>query len=344
MPTLVKPPRLKQGDTIGLISPSWCGAGMVPHRYKNGIKNLFQLGFRTLIGAHTLDVTGYTAGSAIERAHDINTMFANKQVKAIMCTIGGDHSNQVIPYLNWDIIKKNPKIFIGYSDATVLHLAFYTQAKLITFYGPCLITQFGEYPNILEYSKNYFLKATVNSNPIGKIVPSSKYTDEVMNWFDRSDLKRPRKLSSNIGFEWLRGGHAQGILLGGCLPSLMHLRGTKYWPSFDKKLLFLEIPEGESIYHGLKVETVDSLLADLELSQVFEGINALIIGKIYRYNREDNELLKQRILAITKKYSFPILYNVNFGHTDPIITIPYGIKATLNSDEDEFYIKESALL
>lgn len=122
---------------------------------------LQDLWFKVKICKNALKITGHTADSPKERAEDINNFFKDKEIKAIICFIGGNHSNQVLKYLDFNLIKRNPKIFIGYSDITVLHFAFYTQANLITFYGPAVLAQFAENPRILPYTEEYFKKAVI---------------------------------------------------------------------------------------------------------------------------------------------------------------------------------------
>ncbi|MCL5795297.1 MAG: LD-carboxypeptidase, partial [Patescibacteria group bacterium] len=137
---------------------------------------------------------------------------------------------------------------------------------------------------------------------------------------------RPRKMKKNSGWIWLNEGKAKGILIGGCLASLMHLRGTKYWPNFQNAILFWEISESDSsIFRGKPVSLVDSHLTDLENSGVFKKISGMIVGRPYRYSREMERKLINLIKEKTKKYNFPILYRVDFGHTDPMITLPIGV-------------------
>lgn len=336
------PKSLKKGDTIGIISPSWCGAGLFPHRFRNGINQLLKLGFNSKVARNALSITNYTAGSPIDRATDVNNMFKDKKIKAILCTIGGNHSNQLLQYLNWKVIKNNPKIFVGFSDITVLQIAMYSKTRLVTFYGPQLLNQFAEYPNMHNYTRDYFLKATSTKNSIGHITPSDTWTDEVLDWAKKLDLKRPRKMKTNEGWIWLKKGTAKGKLLGGCISSLMHLRGTEYWPSFKNTIFFWEIPEGETILKGESVATIDSYLTDLQLSSVFNQIQGMIIGRPYRYSKKEITLLKEIILKRTYNYNFPILFNVNFGHTDPIITIPIGVEAKIDSTKNDFIIMETA--
>lgn len=344
MKHLLKSKFLKVGDTIGLISPSAPLAGLVPHRTQRGIKMLEDLGFRVKIGKHALKVTGYTAGTPKERAEDINSFFKDKEVEAIICFIGGNHSNQILEHLDFDLIKKNPKIFIGYSDATVLHFALYTQSNLITFYGPAILTQFAENPKVLPYTEEYFKKAVMETKPIGKIKPSSYWTDEILDWFKKEDLKRARKMKNNKGWQWLKQGKTQGPILGGCITSMMHLRGTKYWPDFSDSILFWETPESSDDFtKGEKVENIDSYLTDLELSGLFKNIKGMIVGRFFGYSKQEQKEIIKIIKEKTSDHKFPILLNVDIGHSDPMITVPLGVKVKIDSSNNLFEIKESGI-
>ena len=342
---LIKPTHLQKGDTIGIISPSAPLAGLVSHRVKKSIAMFKELGFKVKIGKHALKVTGHTAGNPKERAQDINDFFKDKSIKAIFTFIGGNHSNQLLKYLDFALIKKNPKIFIGYSDATVLHFAFLTRANLVTFYGPAALTQFAENPKIFSYTQEYLEKAIILPKPIGMITPSSRWTDEILDWFKKEDLKRPRKMKGNRGWQWLKKGEAEGPLLGGCITSMMHLRGTKYWPDFSGSILFWEIPESEGDFtKGESIATIDAYLTDLELSGVFNKIKGMIIGRPFGYSSQQVKdlirIIKQRING----YNLPILFGVDIGHTDPMMTIPLGIRVKINSDKQLFKFVESGVL
>jgi len=342
MTHLLKPKSLKIGDTIGLISPSAPLAGLVPHRTKKGIQGLERLGFKVKIGKNALKVTGHTAGTPHERAEDINFFFADKEVKAIFSFIGGNHSNQILKYLDFNLIKKNPKIFLGYSDATVLHFALYTKAHLVTFYGPTVLTQFAENPNVIPYTEMYFKKALMRDKPICKIQPSSRWTDEILDWFKKEDLKRPRMMKKNQGWKWLRRGKAKGKILGGCITSMLHLRGTEYWPDFSNSILFWETPEnGDDFTKGEKVENIDSHLSDLELSGIFKNIKGMIVGRFFGYSEQQKREAIKVIQERTSGYKFPILLNVDIGHSDPMITIPLGVQVRIDSSKNIFDIKEN---
>ena len=344
MKVLIKPSKLNLGDTIGIISPSAPLAGLVPDRANRAIKAIEKLGFKIKVGKDALKIADHTAGSAVERAADINEFFKDKSVKAIISFIGGNHSNQTLKYLDFQLIKNNPKIFLGYSDITVLHLALLSQANLVSFYGPAALTQFGENPAILEYTLDYFKKALMSPEPIGQIKPSQEWTDETLDWFKKLDLSRPRKMKENKGWQWLKKGNATGPILGGCITSIMHLRGTKYWPDFSDCILFWEIPESDGDFtKGEKPANIDAHLADLELSGVFSKIKGMIIGRPFGYTDAETKELIEIILKSTADYNFPILFNVDIGHTDPMITIPMGVKAKIDSEKDEFVFLESGV-
>ena len=303
MTYFLKSKSLRVGDTIGLFSPSAPLAGLVPHRTQKGIQALERLGFKIKVGENALKVTGHTAGTPQERAEDINSFFEDKEVKAIFSFIGGNHSNQILKYLDFNLIKKNPKIFLGYSDATVLHFALHTKTNLVTFYGPAVLTQFAENPKVIPYTERYFKKALMTNKPIGKIQPSNQWTDEILDWFKKEDLKRPRKMKKNKGWEWLKPGKAEGKILGGCITSMLHLRGTEYWPDFSDSVLFWETPEsGDDFTKGEKVENIDSYLTDLENSGIFERIKGMIVAKFFGYTNKQEKQLIEIIKNYTVKY------------------------------------------
>lgn len=342
---LLKASHLEKGDMVGLISPSAPMAGLVPHRVEKAVNALEEMGLRTRITQNALKITDYTAGSPKERADDINDCFKDKNIKAIISFIGGNHSNQTLKYIDFNLVKENPKIFLGYSDATVLHFAFLTQASLVTFYGPAALTQFAENPQILSYTREYLEKTLFASNEKITIQPSMEWTDEILDWFEKEDLKRPRTMKKNNGWQWLKKGAAEGPILGGCISSMLHLMGTKYWPDFSGAILFWEIPESSADFtKGRSLEDIDAYLTDLELSGVFKQIKGMIIGRAFGYTDEQIVKLVELIKQRTSDYAFPILYNVDIGHTDPMITVPLGINAKIDSEGNTFDFIEKGIL
>ena len=340
---LSKPDRLEKGDVIGVIAPSSGFSAFVPHRLQNAVEYLKKEGYRVKLFPTATSSKGHSSDTPLKRANDINDAFGDDEVKAIICNIGGYTANQTLKFIDFDMIKENPKIFSGYSDISVLHYAFYAKSDLTTFYGPCTMTQFAEYPKPLSYTIDYFNKAVCSTELIGKIKPSDKWTDEIMDWFQKSDLKRSRKLIKNEGYEWLREGNAQGKIIGGCLPSIMHLKGTEYWPEHKGGIMFIDIPEGHDFTKGEPVAEVESLLTDLDLYGTLSSIKGLIIGRPTHYGKEELETLKKILVEITEPYKIPILYGADIGHTDPILTLPLGVKVKIDSHSDSFEVLESGV-
>lgn len=326
-----RPDPLKIGDKIGIISPSWCGLKYFPHRFERGIEFLKSIGLKPIISPKHPVTVKETFGNANDRATDVNNFFSDPEIKAIFVTIGGVYCNEILPFIDYKLAKNNPKIVIGYSDATSLLLSLYQKSDLVTFYGPMVMTQFAEYPTILKYTLDYFNKAVFSKNPISQIVSSTSWTDERLDWGIKSDITRPRRTKKGT-WEWLKKGQAKGIILGGCFNTISRLKGTDYLPSFDNTILFWEIPE------DVKPKYIEMMLTDLLLSDTFLKIKGMIIGRPSQYSKTENIEFNNIILKTFEEYNFPILSNVNFGHTDPILTIPEGTDAELNSDLNLFAI------
>ena len=338
---MIKPTKLKKGDTIAIIAPSSGLAKLFPHRIENARKALEQLGFQVKLFPTVSKFNNGKAGTVVDRVKDIHDAFSDRNIKAVICAIGGLSANEILGELDYDLIKKNPKIFCGYSDITLLHYAFQKKSDLVTFYGPGAMTQFGEYPEPLKYTIDFFLKAVASGEPIGKIISSEERTDEVLDWGAKEDLERPRKLLSNQGHIWLKKGKAEGRIIGGCLYSLLQVKGTEYDLDYADKILFIEVPEGEDFTKGTPLPHVDSQLMDLRNVGVFDKIKGLIVGMSFGYTEGEQSQFKELIKSHTREYDFPVLFNVNIGHADPINTVPLGVKANLDSQRDLFSIDES---
>ena len=340
---LIKPEKLQKGDTIAFIAPASGLAALTLHRLEKGKKFFEELGYKVKIFPTAEKNSGISSDTAENRAKDIMDAFKDKKIKVIISTIGGNTSHQTLEYLDFETIKKNPKILCGYSDITSLHLALYSQTGLVGFYGPAIITQFGENPKPDEFTVEHFFKAVTET--IGEVKPSQQWTDDKdVDWINKDDLKKKRKYKENNGYEWLKEGKVKGKILGGCLPVILHLAGTKYWPNFKDKILLLETPEGENYKKGESLANVDSALGDVRNLGIFKQVKGIIFGRGFGYTEEQIKELKEIILYSTRDYNFPILYNVDIGHTDPIITIPLGVQIELDSRKNKFEILESAVL
>jgi muramoyltetrapeptide carboxypeptidase len=281
-------------------------------------------------------MVGHVAGNAEQRAADINAAFADPAVSGVFCAIGGDHSNQLLNYIDFDTVRENPKPLVGYSDVTVLLCAMLSTAGVTGFYGPTVLTGLAEFPEPFAYTMKHLHAALFTTLPSGRIQPSAEWTDEYLEWSEKRDLLRPRRRQPNFGPKVLRGGTATGPLVGGCLPSLMHLRGTRFWPNFDSAILFLETPEG-----NYTPADADSHLCDLELTGVFDVISGMVVGRPYGYTPEMRANLESVIVQRTRRWAFPILTSLDFGHTEPMVTLPLGIMAKIDSYALEFRLLES---
>ena len=324
---------------MGIVSPSWGGAGAFPHRVELGVRHLQSLGFKVKIAPYALNQHGFVSDTPQRRADDINSMFGDPEVKAIIAAIGGDHSCHLLPLLDFDLIRKNPKIFMGFSDITVLNVAIWRETGLVTFNGPALLTDFAEYPKMFAYTEEYMLKALCEAQPIGPIVPSTWWTEEFLDWGLKADLERPREQLNSPGWTWLKKGKAEGILIGGCIGSLQHLRGTRFWPEWRDAVMFFETSE-----EAPSPETVDSILMDYENMDVLEKLKGLLVGRPMRYTGEEKQQLREVVLERTSQYTFPIITDMDFGHTAPQLTIPIGCRARIDVENQRFDIIDAAVV
>jgi len=341
---MIKPKMLQKGDTVAVIAPSSGLGGLCQHRVDNAKRALEGLGFRVKEFPTARKSLDGTAGTVEERTADVHAAFADKDVKAVICTIGGLAANELLTKIDYKLIRSNPKIFCGYSDISNLHYAFHRMAGLVTFYGPAAMTQFGEFPKPFQYTVDRFLKAVSEKGPIGKIAPSAGWTDETLDWFKKEDLKRPRKLQKNGGYVWLKNGSAEGPIIGGCLYSILQLKGTKFDVDYKNKMLFIETSEGQDFKKGEPLNYVNAQLGDLENAGVFDKIRGLIVGRGFGYSKEEREKFRQMILAHVKEHDFPVLSDADIGHTDPIITVPLGVRVSLDSEKGLFSIDESGVV
>lgn len=335
----MKATRLRPGDTIGIASPSWGGPAAFPHRLENGIAYLESRGFRIRVGEHARGQDGFVSGTAAERVRDLNDLFSDPAVAAIIASVGGDHSCHLLPHLDFDLIARNPKVFMGYSDVTVLNVAIWQRTGLVTFNGPAIMTDFAEYPAPLDYTIRQFERAVCTGEAIGRIDPATEWTEELLDWRTKADLTRARRMSASPGWTWLRDGVAEGELVGGCIESLQHLRGTDFWPDLEGRILFLETSEGKP-----SPARVDGILMDYENMGVMDQISGLLLGRPMYYSDAEKAELRDVVRSRTAGYPFPIVTDMDFGHTAPQFTLPLGCVARINSDSRVFEVVEPAVV
>lgn len=239
---MILPPRVRQGDTVAIVSPSAPAVAWWPHRVERGCAYLQGLGLRTRLMPNAAAQDGWLAGTPQQRADDITAAFADPEASVVLCGIGGNHANQVAPLLDYDLIRANPKVFQGYSDIAVLHWAIQKHAGLSTFYGPALTVGLAEFPEVLSYTDTALRAAWFGDQPL-RCTAAPEWTDELLDFFQQLDLTRPRRLAPSSGWVSVREGVAEGPLQGGCLETICwHLKGSTLWLDLDGAVLLLETP------------------------------------------------------------------------------------------------------
>lgn len=332
---ITKPPHLKKGDKVGIVSPSSTIAHF-PRRFKRAIESLKSLDLDVVLGKNVLNSHGHNAGTVSERADDINNFFLDPSIKAILCTTGGFNANAILPELNYKLIQQNPKIFCGYSDITIINIAIYTKAQLVTFNAPTLLPVFGEYggPNS-ETIKN-FEKMLFSNHKFGEIEFLDYYTDKNLYW-DKEDNSKPVMKKAKFPFS-VNTGVSSGILIGGNLETLCLVGGTDYMPDFKNKILFLEEMGGSTSKTERDLTYLDQL-------GVFKNISGLIYGRPYQYRTISSDRTLYTILGeIGLKYNIPIIADVDCGHTIPMLTLPIGVNVTLDATNLKILFEESATM
>lgn len=345
MKALKKPNKLKRGDKVALVSLSWGGAGDsdILWRYKQGKERLEKVfGLEVIEMKHTLAGSEYIYNHPEKRAEDLMDAFKDSSIKGIIACIGGIESVRMLPYIDFDIINNNPKIFMGYSDTTTTHL-FCFKAGISSIYGPTLLVDFAENVSMHQYTIDHIEKTLFKSEKIGKIESAAEWTSEYLPWEEKNKLVQ-RKYKENQGYELLQGkGIVKGRLIGGCFEVLDMLRGTEIFPKpeeFEDSILFLETSEEKP-----PVWFIECGLRSYGVSGILGNIKGIIWGK--PLDEKNYEEYKEIIKKVMKEYGredMPVLYNMNFGHTEPKICIPYGAMAEINCLEKSFSILESAVL
>lgn len=336
---------MKQGDTVATISLSWGGAGELLHRYEIGKRRLQEVfGLNVVETKNALKSADYIFKNPQARAEDLMEAFSDKTIKAIISNIGGEDSIRTLPYTDINVIRQNPKIFLGFSDTTVTHFACY-KAGLTSFYGTSLLVGFAENGGMHQYQIDDIKRTLFSSLPVGQIFPNKNgWTSEFLDWLDKSFQNTQRKLNESKGWNFLQGGKkVQGQLIGGCVEVLEFLKGTDYWldkSEWTDKILFLETSE-----EMMPPTNFKRALRNYAAQGVFEKISGLILGRPYnnKFVDEYNNILLEIIRDEQGNNQLPIITEMDFGHTCPTFTIPYGVVAEIDSEQKTFSILESGV-
>lgn len=330
-----QPSNLKPDDKVAIISPSSGMPFVFPWVYKQGLERL-----RTIFQLEPIEFPTacqspeYLSQNPQARADDINRAFADTSIKAIIATIGGNDQIRILPYLNKEVISANPKIFMGYSDCTNLHL-FLWNLGIISYYGGAIMTQFAMGGGMQEYTIQSIRKAFFHLS-IGEIKAALEYSDADLDWSHKENLGKKRPMYPSSGWVWhnWKDQSVTGRLWGGCLEILdFHLSVKHYLPNFESlkdTILFIETSE-EMPTDGCVYRFI-SALGELGLLKKFKAIlvaypKAQFCDNLPPGGREAYILQQQEAIKIALKdykSDIPVIFNMNFGHTDPQVIIPNG--------------------
>ncbi|QSJ14968.1 LD-carboxypeptidase [Nostoc sp. UHCC 0702] len=305
--TIIKPPHLQVGDTVGLIAP----AGIVEPKQIEVVKQyLTELGLKAKLGAHILDRYGYLAGKDADRALDINTMFSDRSVKAIITMRGGWGCNRILPLLDYPLIRSHPKILMGYSDITSLLLAINARSRMITFHGPVAISTWS--PFVLDYLKRIL--------------------------FNREAVTMKNINTGEVRVEAIAPGKAKGKLVGGNLSVLSAMVGSPYLPSWYQTILFVE-DTNEDVYR------VDRMLTQLKNTGILNQIAGFIFGQCTDCSLGDEpsftlmQVLQDHILPL----GIPAWYGSMIGHLKDKFILPIGLEVEIDAEAGTIKLLEAAV-
>jgi len=312
--TIIKPPRLRKGDLIGLVSPA--STPSAEEKIQKGAQYFEHLGYRVKLGKYIRSEYGYLAGTDEHRASDFNEMVRDKNVKAIFAIRGGYGTPRILQMIDYRSLKANPKIIVGHSDITALQLAVFRKTGLVTFSGP--MTGVEIWQGIDPYTEEHLWHLLTSTKKIGEL---KNPTDE------------PLKV--------LKDGNAHGQLIGGNLSLLACLMGTPFQPRLRGSILFLE--DIEEAPHR-----VDRMLAQLLNAGVLSSLAALVFGKFTDCDPSDSTKPYLTVDQLQEEYAekikCPVLSNFQYGHIARKLTVPIGLHATLNTKQNKLEIKESAVV
>lgn len=317
---LIRPRVLREGDLVGLITPSAYVAD--PDRLALAESTLKYFGLRARMGRNVGRRSGYLAGSIAERLADLHEMFRDPEVKAVFAIRGGYGAAQLLDGIDYDLIRHNPKIFLGFSDITALHLAIGKRTGLVTFHGPVVLSGFS------GYTQEWFRKAMFSAEPLGILTNPAE----------------PNALRPAHTMRTVRPGRGRGRLVGGNLTLVSTTMGTPFEIEARDRILFLE-DVGEEPYR------IDRMLTQLRLAGKFDGVAGVVFGecrdctpKEFHPSFESTFSLGEIVDQILGKLNVPVLSGLTFGHTDDQATLPEGVMATLDADKQELIVEESATI
>lgn len=339
---IIKPRRLKVGDTIGVFTPSSPGYILNEELFLQGVKNLERLGFNVKLGSVTArrGSEGYRSASPMERAREFMDLICDDSVHALMSTIGGSNSSSLIGYLDFDLIREKRKVICGYSDVTSLHLAIQKFSGLSTVYGPAVMCWFGDWPNGCEVSTKWFMDAVSNHQKGERsVLPPSNWSNHRRSWSNGEWKTTPRLWQSNSGWKVLSSGAVTAPIAAFNFNTLLSAAGTPYWPDLKGRLLLIEDMDAP-------LTRTERGLRQLMFMGVFDQIAGLLVGKPEFYDQQGAPFgYDDLFMEVIGPRPYPIVSQFDCGHTLPMLSIPQLVNVTLEANEKiaQFKFLESGI-
>ena len=341
----VRPPRLRAGDTVAVVSTSWGGPSAFSHVFDRGVdvlQRVFGLRVREM---STARMTPRELGANPRaRADDLNAAFADASIRAIVASIGGVDSVRILEYLDPSVAVSHPTILLGFSDTTT-QLAFYNQAGLVTFNGPSVMAGLAQ---VEAFEGAAAHVRSILFEPAGSYDyrPFAEWTDGYRDWGNSANAGAVGERRAHDGWHWLQGaGRTRGRLFGGCFEALEMMKGTRFWPAADfwrDRVLFLETSEDAPA-----PKTVGYWLRNYGVQGVFDRVSAVLVGRARDYpddaKADLDEMLVRVVAGEFGRPDLPIVTNLDFGHTDPQWILPLGVLAEVDADACSFRLLEPAV-
>ena len=343
---MIKPDRLKKGDKIAVVSLSsgLLGEEKLIHKYYIAKERLEKdFGLEVVAMPNALKGLDFVYNNPEARAKDLMDAFKDKSIKGIFCAIGGDDTIRLLPYIDYEVIKNNPKVFMGYSDTTVNHFMM-NKAGIVSFYGPSVMCEFGEYVKMFDYTKEAVQKILFTNCTNYEINSSKYWSKDFVPWGINNINIGKELIEEEHGYEVLQGnGIITGSLLGGCIDVFPMCVGTDIWPTLDEwkdKILLVETSEEKMI-----PEHLTYYLRNLGAQGIFEAIKGIIVGKPQeeKYYEEYKQVYK-KVLKEYNKTDLPVMYNINIGHAFPTGILPLGTRLEIDLDNKKIKLLESPTL
>ncbi|MEM0949938.1 MAG: S66 peptidase family protein [Pseudomonadota bacterium] len=329
-----RPGKLRTGDRIAIVTPSWGGPACFPERFETGKRYLQEeFGLDAIVMPNARKPADWLDRNPKARAEDVMQAFADPSIAAVIASIGGDDAIRLIPYLDLEVIADNPKIFLGYSDATVLHFAC-LKAGITSFYGPTVMAGFAENGGMHDLTKEAIRRVLFSAQAPGILPHNTEgWTDEWLDWSVPANKAQKRRMNAPKAPRlWQGTGKVRGSLIGGCAEVLEMLKGTDLWPPLDYwngAILFYEISE-----ESPAPSTIARWIRNFGAQGILDVIAGIIVGRpgggIPADRHDDYGAAIAKVLAEYGADRIPLITGMDFGHTDPMTVLPYGVEAEID--------------